>query len=137
MPTTEARGQVVNRLKSVAGHMRGVIRMVEEDAYCMDVIKQLQAVQAAIGRVNALLLADHLETCVTTAIRGDEPGERERVIHEVLRLFEHGAATSTPITGPASLLNTSSAMGATGKMGATDTTITASNGQDASHAHQH
>jgi DNA-binding FrmR family transcriptional regulator len=82
----------LNRLKSVEGHLRGVIKMVEEDAYCMDVIKQLQAVQSAIGRVNALVLQDHLQTCVTTAIRGDEPTERERVIGELLALFEHGAA---------------------------------------------
>jgi DNA-binding FrmR family transcriptional regulator len=65
--------------------------MVEEDAYCMDVIKQLSAVQGAIGRVNSLLLADHLETCVTTAIRGDAPAERERVIGELLALYEHRA----------------------------------------------
>ena len=91
MPTAQQRTQILNRLKSVDGHLRGVIKMVEEDAYCMDVIKQLQAVQGAIGRVNALLLQDHLQTCVTTAIRGDAPAERERVIGELLGLFEHGA----------------------------------------------
>src|ERR671919_3146258 len=90
MPTQDARGQILNRLKSVDGHLRGVIRMVEEDAYCMDVIKQLQAVHGAIGRINSLLLQDHLHTCVTTAIRGDESAERERVIGELLGLFEQG-----------------------------------------------
>jgi DNA-binding FrmR family transcriptional regulator len=93
MPTAEQRRDILNRLKSVDGHLRGVIKMVEEDAYCMDVIKQLQAVQGAVGRVNALLLADHLQTCVTTAIRGDAPAERERVIGELLRLFEQGQQT--------------------------------------------
>jgi CsoR family transcriptional regulator, copper-sensing transcriptional repressor len=92
VPPTAAQTQILNRLKSVDGHLRGVIKMVEEDAYCMDVIKQLQAVQGAIGRVNALLLQGHLQTCVTTAIRGEEPGERERVIGELLALFEQGAA---------------------------------------------
>ena len=96
MPTPESRTQLLNRLKSVDGHLRGVIKMVEEDAYCMDVIKQLQAVQGAIGRVNAILLADHLQTCVTTAVRGDEPHERERVIKELLALFEHGARAEAP-----------------------------------------
>lgn len=90
MPTTQTRTQILNRLKSVDGHLRGVLRMVEEDAYCMDVIKQLQAVQGAIGRVNTLLLQDHLQACVTTAIRGDEAAERERVIGELLGLFEQG-----------------------------------------------
>ena len=92
MPTTAAQTQILNRLKSVDGHLRGVIKMVEDDVYCMDVIKQLQAVQSAIGRVNALLLRDHLQTCVTTAIRGEEAGERERVIGELLALFEQGAS---------------------------------------------
>jgi CsoR family transcriptional regulator, copper-sensing transcriptional repressor len=95
MPTTEGRASVLNRLKSVDGHLRGVIKMVEDDAYCMDVIKQLQAVQSAIGRVNALLLEDHLDTCVTTAIRGNKPAERERVVGELLALFEHGATRGT------------------------------------------
>ena len=102
MPTPQGRDSVLNRLKSVDGHLRGVIKMVEEDAYCMDVIKQLQAVQSAIGRVNALLLQDHLNSCVTTAIRGKVPAERERVIGELLALFEQGAtldpAADTPAT---------------------------------------
>jgi DNA-binding FrmR family transcriptional regulator len=100
MPTTQGRGAILNRLKSVEGHLRGVIRMVEEDAYCMDVIKQLQAIQGAIGRVNALVLQDHLQTCVTTAIRGDEPAERERVIGELLALFEQGATLEPDGTAP-------------------------------------
>lgn len=112
MPTRDSRSQILNRLKSVDGHVRGVIKMVEEDAYCMDVIKQLQAVQSAVGRVNALLLEDHLDTCVTTAIRSNKPAERERVVGELLALFEHGASrqsagdlpelpTLTPPSAPA------------------------------------
>ena len=96
MPTPEGRASVLNRLKSVDGHVRGVIKMVEDDAYCMDVIKQLQAVQSAIGRVNALLLEDHLDSCVTTAIRSNKPAERERVVGELLALFEHGATRAAP-----------------------------------------
>lgn len=91
MPTVEGRRQIVNRLKSVDGHLRGVIKMVEEDTYCIDVVRQLQAVQSAIGRVNALLLQDHLQSCVTTAVRGDDAAERQRVLAEVLSLFEQGA----------------------------------------------
>jgi CsoR family transcriptional regulator, copper-sensing transcriptional repressor len=92
--TVQGRTQILNRLKSVDGHLRGVIKMVEEDVYCMDVIKQLQAVQSAIGRVNALLLEDHLRSCVTTAVRGDDAAERTRVMAELLALFEQGATTS-------------------------------------------
>ena len=101
MPTPQGRAQILNRLKSVDGHLRGVIKMIEDDAYCMDVIKQLQAVEGAIGRVSALLLEDHLRSCVTTAIRGEEPAERERVIGELLSLYEHGAALPAYAADPA------------------------------------
>jgi len=80
--------QVINRLRSVEGHVRGIERMVEEDAYCIDVIKQGIAVQRAMERVNGIMLESHLQSCVTTAIRGEEPEERERVIGELLGLFE-------------------------------------------------
>ena len=79
---------IVNRLKSIEGHVRGVQRMVDDGAYCMDIISQNLAVQRALEKVNSLLLERHLQTCVTTAIRGDDPVERERVITEILSVFE-------------------------------------------------
>lgn len=84
----ESKQQLLNRLRSIAGHVRGVERMIEEDAYCVDIIKQTLAVQRALEKFNSIVLEGHLEGCVTTAIRGDDPGERERVIHELLGLFE-------------------------------------------------
>ena len=83
-----AKKQVINRLRSIQGHARGVERMVEEDAYCIDVIKQTIAIQRALEKVNGLILENHLQTCVTTAIRGEEASERERVIGELLKVFE-------------------------------------------------
>jgi DNA-binding FrmR family transcriptional regulator len=79
---------IINRLKSIEGHVRGVQRMVGEDAYCIDIYNQILAVQRALARVNALVLERHLQTCVTTAIRGDDPAERERVIQEMMSVFE-------------------------------------------------
>ena len=80
--------QVINRLRSIEGHVRGIERMVEEESYCIDVIKQAIAVQRALERVNGIMLENHLQTCVTTAIRGEEAQERERVIWELLEVFE-------------------------------------------------
>lgn len=77
-----------NRALSIQGHMGAVARMIAEDAYCVDIIKQTQAVQKAIDKLNALLLERHLGGCVTTAIRGNKPKERERVIKELLEVFE-------------------------------------------------
>ncbi len=76
------------RLASAAGHLKGIERMVDEDTYCIDIIQQLQAVQVAINKASEILLDNHLHTCVTTAIRGDDPAERERVLEEVTAVFK-------------------------------------------------
>jgi len=68
--------------------MGGIIRMVEEDAYCIDVIRQIQAVQSALNKVSTVILENHLNSCVTTAIQGDNPRERERVLKEITDVFE-------------------------------------------------
>jgi DNA-binding FrmR family transcriptional regulator len=78
----------LKRLKTVEGHLRGVIRMVEEDAYCIDVIRQIQAVEAALNKVSAQILEEHLNSCVTTAIQGSDKKERERVLKEIAEVFE-------------------------------------------------
>ncbi len=78
----------IRRLKTIEGHLRGVIRMVEEDAYCIDVIRQIQAVEAALNKVSSQILEGHLNSCVITAIQGDDPKERERVLQEITEVFE-------------------------------------------------
>jgi len=75
-------------LQSVEGHVRGVRRMLEEDAYCIDVIRQIQAVQAALNKVSALILDEHLNSCLITAVRGDDPAERERVLKEIAEIYD-------------------------------------------------
>ena len=84
----EHRVVVAKRLRSIAGHVNGVERMVAEDAYCIDIIKQIQAVQAALNKVNDLILENHLNTCVIEAVRGDSQKERERVLSEIVGVFE-------------------------------------------------
>jgi len=56
----------LRRLKTVEGHVRGIERMVEEDAYCIDVIRQIQAVQAALNKISTMILEDHLHSCLIT-----------------------------------------------------------------------
>jgi DNA-binding FrmR family transcriptional regulator len=86
--SVDKRHKILARLRSVEGHVRGVERMVDDNAYCVDVIKQVLAIQRALDRVNAMLLEDHLEHCATTAIRSSDAGERERTIAELLEVFE-------------------------------------------------
>ena len=62
--------------------------MVSEDEYCIDVIRQIQAVESALNKVSTQILENHLNSCVTTAIRGDNPRDRERVLKEITEVFE-------------------------------------------------
>jgi DNA-binding FrmR family transcriptional regulator len=84
----ENQENVLRRLKTVEGHLRGVIRMVEQDEYCIDVIRQIQAVESALNKVSARILENHLNSCVTTAIQGNDAKERERVLKEITEVFE-------------------------------------------------
>ena len=84
----EATRRLVNRWKSIEGHARGVERMLADDVYCIDILKQTLAIQGAIEKVNAAILERHLQTCVTAAIGSDDPAERERVIRELLEVMK-------------------------------------------------
>ena len=85
--------EAVQRLKSIEGHIRGIQRMLDEDIYCIDIIRQIQAVQAALNKVNSMILDEHLNTCLITAVRGEDPMERERVLHEIADVFETATKT--------------------------------------------
>ena len=90
---THAKEEALKRMKSIAGHVKGIERMLENDQYCIDVIKQIQAVEAALSKVSTLLLEGHLHSCVITAIQGEDVRERERVLSEISQVFE----TSTKV----------------------------------------
>ena len=78
----------LRRLKTIQGHLGGVIRMVEADEYCIDVIRQVQAVGSALNKVSVQILENHLNSCVTAAVQGNNPRERERVLKEITEVFE-------------------------------------------------
>ena len=84
----ERATDIVQRLKSVEGHVRGIERMVDEGAYCVDVVNQIVAVQRALKKVSGLVLDRHLHSCDTHAIQGDDDGAKERVLGELLEVFE-------------------------------------------------
>ena len=79
---------VMRRLKSVEGHVRGVQRMVEDGEYCIDIVNQITGIQRALKKVSGLLLDHHLHACVTDAMRGPDAAARERVLGELLEVFE-------------------------------------------------
>jgi len=84
---------VLARLKNIEGHVRGVERMVEQEEYCIDIIRQIQAIQSALNKVSSQVLENHLNSCLITAVRGDNIEERERVLKEIGEVFD--AATKS------------------------------------------
>ena len=87
---TASKDQLLARLKRIEGQTRGVQKMVEEDRYCIDVLTQISAVQAALDKVALGLLDDHVKHCV---IEGHGPGSQEELTDEVMgaigRLLRH------------------------------------------------
>ena len=81
----ETREQALKRLNYIEGHLGGIRRMIDEDTYCVDVLKQTYAVRRAIEKLEALMLDGHLHTCVVEGVRD---GRDEQVIGELLELYE-------------------------------------------------
>ena len=90
---TAKKRAALNRLKTVRGHLDGIIRMVESDTYCVDVMKQISAVQSSLERANRVMLHNHLETCFSSAVLD---GRGKAAIDELV-----DAVKFTPaLTGP-------------------------------------
>jgi CsoR family transcriptional regulator, copper-sensing transcriptional repressor len=84
---------VLNRLKTVRGHLDGVIRMVEAEEYCVELMKQIAALQSSLERANRLVLTNHLETCFSDAVH---EGRGPAAIAELLETLKFNEA----LTGP-------------------------------------
>lgn len=90
------KGSVLNRLKTVRGHLDGVIRMVEAEEYCVDLMKQVSALQASLERANRLILRNHLETCFSGAV---SEGRGEAAVEELLAVLKFERALTGPEPG--------------------------------------
>lgn len=77
----------LKRLRRIEGQVRGVARMIEEERYCIDTLQQVQAVKAALARVEDAILRDHAATCVEAAIAEGETTEQRRMFAELVDLF--------------------------------------------------
>jgi DNA-binding FrmR family transcriptional regulator len=84
--------RTITRLKRIAGQVEGVMRMVEEDRYCVDVLTQIAAVQAALSKVGEEVLERHLKTCVVRAMESGDLTERERVVGELMKLLTQSSS---------------------------------------------
>ena len=83
--STEGKPDILRRLAYIEGHLKAVRRMVEEDKYCVDVLKQTYAVRRAIEKLESRILEGHLQGCVVAGIR---EGRDDAVLSELLELYE-------------------------------------------------
>jgi len=74
----------LDRLARAEGQVRGIRRMVEEGAYCIDIITQIQAVQAALGAIGTRILRKHVEHCVADAMRADDEADATAKVDELM-----------------------------------------------------
>lgn len=84
---SETTDSCLKRLRRIEGQVRGIARMIEEDRYCIDVITQVQAVRAALRRVEDEVLHDHVEHCVEHAIANGDAGDQRQKITELLQVL--------------------------------------------------
>lgn len=84
----ENKPRLLNRLNRIEGQVRGVARMIEDDRYCIDVLTQLQAVRAALARVETEILKEHLGHCIEGAIVAGDKEEQRKKAAELIQLLE-------------------------------------------------
>lgn len=80
--------KLVSRLNRVEGQVNGIRKMIDNDKYCVDILNQIAAAQAALGRVGSLILENHLNHCVADAFASDSELNRRQKIQEILEVFE-------------------------------------------------
>lgn len=85
MKTETAKQEALKRLSYIEGHLRGIRKMVEEDQYCVDILKQTYAIQRALEKFEGTLLRGHLNHCVPKGIR---EGRADQVIEELAELYD-------------------------------------------------
>ena len=82
--TTKAKA--IGRLRRIEGQVQGLQRMIDGDAYCVDILLQIAAVQGALEQVEKLLLGRHIESCVAEALRSGSKHDRQRKLDELLEV---------------------------------------------------
>lgn len=80
--------KVVARLKRIEGQVRGLVRMLEEERYCIDVLHQMQAVKSALARAESQLLKEHAAHCVADAIASGNTAVQREKVTELIDLFD-------------------------------------------------
>jgi DNA-binding FrmR family transcriptional regulator len=84
----ENKPKLLNRLNRIEGQVRGIARMVDEDRYCIDIMTQLQAVRAALAKVETELMREHIDHCVASAVASGDPEKQRLKADELVTLLQ-------------------------------------------------
>lgn len=84
---SDTKDSALKRLARIEGQVRGVSKMIGEDRYCIDVVRQVQAIKAALGGLEKIVLDDHLETCVEGALTSDNVDARREKVKELVAVL--------------------------------------------------
>lgn len=84
---SDTKDSALKRLARIEGQVRGVSKMIDEDRYCIDVVRQVQAIKAALGGLEKIVLDDHLETCVEDALTSDNVDARREKVEELVAVL--------------------------------------------------
>lgn len=87
MLNDDNRADITKRLNRIAGQVQGIQRMVDDDRYCVDILTQIAAARAALGKVSNQVLEAHLDTCVVTSFASGNENDREAKVRELLDVF--------------------------------------------------
>ncbi len=86
MHKQESNKKLLHRIKIIQGHLKSIEKMIEEDAYCVDIVHQSRAVQNALKKIDLVVIEEHLNNCVVHQIKN---GEEKKTTEELLRLFDY------------------------------------------------
>jgi len=83
----DTNSSALKRLARIEGQVRGVAKMIEDDRYCIDVVRQIQAIKSALTGLEALVLNDHLDSCVEMALKSDDIEQRREKVQELVAVL--------------------------------------------------
>lgn len=84
---SETKADVAKRLARIEGQVRGLSQMVADDRYCLEVVTQVRAARAALAKIEQAVLADHLASCVESAIVSGDPARQREKVAELIEVF--------------------------------------------------
>ena len=83
----DVKANAARRLARIEGQVRGIAKMVSDERYCVDIVRQVQAIKAALSSLEKVLLDDHLENCVEKALKGNDLNARREKVEELVAVL--------------------------------------------------